>query len=263
MDLSHLDKKYFIDPYKYNCPFCKRNHVSYKLVRTDDFNWGENKKCYVYFVKCNSCKKKSLHLSFSDIREYIFDTLAIPVAYTRKRELQPTDRFKSNIDIDSKLFFSRPSSFFVLDKRIPKKIRKLVFEADGCRQANFLVGASACARKAIYELLDHENSIVINEKTKRANYSESIKQLKDKFSFVSAELFDVLGEIQELTSDVVHEGSWESWDSKHLRYLIELLKTILNEMYVIPEEKKRGLSILSELKKKITKDKNNKGDNKK
>ena len=250
MDLSHLDKKYFIDPYKYNCPFCKRNHVSYELIRTDDFDWGENKKCYVYFIRCNSCEKESIHFSFEEIRVYY--------EYSGYQ-----NKFQDDLDIDEKLFFSQPSSFFVLDNRIPKKIRELVFEAEGCRQANFLVGASACARKAIYELLDHEKSIVINEKTKRANYSESIKKLKDKFSFVSPELFDVLGEIQELTSDVVHEGSWESWDSKHLRYLIELLKTILNEMYVIPKEKKRGLSVLSELKKKITNDKNNKGDNKK
>ena len=250
MDLSHLDKKYFIDPYKYNCPFCKRNHVSYELISTDDFDWGENKKCYVYFIRCNSCEKESIHFSFEEIRVYY--------EYSGYQ-----NKFQDDLDIDEKLFFSQPSSFFVLDNRIPKKIRELVFEAEGCRQANFLVGASACARKAIYELLDHEKSIVINEKTKRANYSESIKKLKNKFSFVSAELFDVLGEIQELTSDVVHEGSWESWDSKHLRYLIELLKTILNEMYVIPKEKKRGLSVLSELKKKITNDKNNKGDNKK
>jgi hypothetical protein len=256
MDLSHLDKKYFIDPYKYNCPFCKRNHVSYELIRTDDFDWGEKKKCYVYFIKCNSCGRESVHFSFEDIRHR---RVISSVPY---RDV-PESIFKEGVDIDSKLFFSQPSSFFVLDSRIPKKIRELVFEAEGCRQANFLVGASACARKAIYELLDHENSIVINEKTKRANYSESIKKLKDKFSFVSAELFDVLGEIQELTSDVVHEGSWESWDSKHLRYLIELLKTILNEMYVMPEEKKRGLSMLSELKQKITKDKSNKDDNKK
>ena len=245
-----MDKKYFIDPHKYNCPFCKRNHVSYELISTDDFDWGENKKCYVYFIRCNSCEKESIHFSFEEIRVYY--------EYSGYQ-----NKFQDDLDIDEKLFFSQPSSFFVLDSRIPKKIRELVFEAEGCRQANFLVGASACARKAIYELLDHEKSIVINEKTKRANYSESIKKLKNKFSFVSAELFDVLGEIQELTSDVVHEGSWESWDSKHLRYLIELLKTILNEMYVIPKEKKRGLSVLSELKKKITNDKNNKGDNKK
>jgi len=37
MDLSHLDKKYFIDPHIYNCPFCKRNNVSYSLIDTFSF----------------------------------------------------------------------------------------------------------------------------------------------------------------------------------------------------------------------------------
>ena len=141
MDLSHLDKKYFIDPFKYNCPFCKRNHVSYFLEAAGHFNWSENKICYVYLVQCASCEKSSLHFSFEKfIKEGSFNKIY----------------FANDIDIDSKLFFSQPSSSFVLDNRIPKKIRDLIFESEKCRQANFLVGSSACIRKAIYELLEHE-----------------------------------------------------------------------------------------------------------
>ncbi|MCL5730057.1 MAG: hypothetical protein M1165_00630 [Candidatus Pacearchaeota archaeon] len=94
-------------------------------------------------------------------------------------------------------------------------------------------------RKAIYELLEYEKSIIINEKTGRADYQASVKKLHEKYSTVSKELFDAMGEIQELTSDLVHEGSWESWDSGHIRILIEFLKAILKEMYVIPDEKRK------------------------
>ena len=142
MDLSSLDKKYFIDTYKYNCPFCKRNHVSYSLDKTIEFDWSEEKKCYVYFIECKSCGNTSLHFSYNDIRSH-----------------NVYGRFQEEIDIDSELFFSQPSSFFALDERMPRQIRELIFEAEKSRQANLLVGASACLRKAIYELLVYEKSI--------------------------------------------------------------------------------------------------------
>jgi hypothetical protein len=41
----------------------------------------------------------------------------------------------------------------VLDNRINVTIRELITEAEGCLKMNFLTGASACIRKAIYELL--------------------------------------------------------------------------------------------------------------
>ncbi|MCL5773810.1 MAG: hypothetical protein M1536_05460, partial [Firmicutes bacterium] len=68
MDLSELDKKYFIDPHKYNCPFCKRNHVSYRIRDVKVFDWTEEKTCAVFFVLCESCSKTSLHFSFKEIR---------------------------------------------------------------------------------------------------------------------------------------------------------------------------------------------------
>lgn len=245
MDLSHLDKKYFIDAHKYNCPFCKRNHVSYDLVHTYTFDWTDNKLCAVHFVRCNSCQKTSLHFAFNEIRE--------PDKYG-----DPTGYFKENFDIDKALFYSQPSSFFVLDNRIPVKIRDLVFEAEKSRQANLLVGASACLRKAVYELLEHEKAIVKNPKTGHADYQESIKNLKTKFPSVAPELFDVLGHIQELASDNVHEGSWNAWDSPKLGILIELTKVTLHEMYVVPEERKNGLGVLSQLKSVFSSSKNDK-----
>lgn len=72
MDLSHLDKKYFIDPHIYNCPFCKRNNVSYSLIDTFSFHWGEYKTCYGYIVRCDSdgYEKTSMHLSFQKLIRY-------------------------------------------------------------------------------------------------------------------------------------------------------------------------------------------------
>jgi hypothetical protein len=141
-------------------------------------------------------------------------------------------RFLEDIDIDSKIFYSVPTSFFVIDSRIPKVLRELITEAEGCVKMNFLTGASACTRKAIYEF-------TILQNCKGENYDERIKELKSTFPQIHQELFDVLGHIKDLTSDKVHEQSWEKWDSIHLVLFIETLKAILNEAYVIPDERQK------------------------
>lgn len=235
-----MDKKYFIDAHIYNCPFCKRNHVSYSLIDDFAFHWGENKICHGYIVRCNSegCEKTSMHLSFQELRE----------SYVQYNQVNYRDRFMNGMDIDAALFFSQPTSYFILDNRIPEKVRELIYEAENSRKSNYLVGASACLRKAVYELLEHEKAIVKNQKTGHADYQESIKTLKAKFPAVAPELFDGLGHIQEMTSDNVHEGSWEAWDSSKLRFIIELAKATLHEMYVVPEERKERLGLLGQMK---------------
>ena len=130
--MSHLDEKYFIDENVYNCPYCNRRNVKYNVTSHGSFDWSNSKVCHIWFVKCSSCGKKSMHLSYSDIS-------------------WATDygRFKNGIDIDSNIFYSVPTSFFVIDNRIPKLIRELITEAEGSIKMNFLTGASACTRKAI------------------------------------------------------------------------------------------------------------------
>lgn len=248
MDLSHLDKKYFIDSHKYNCPFCKRNHVVYKMIDKFAFHWGENKICHGYLIQCQSdgCEKVSMHLSFKELRD----------SYVQYNRREYNNRFADGLDIDKELFYSQPTSYFVLDNRIPEKVRELVYEAENSRKSNYLVGASACLRKAIYELLEHEKTIVKNPKTGYADYQESMKALKAKFPSVAPELFDALGHIQEMTSDNVHEGSWEAWDSSKLRFIIELAKATLHEIYVVPEERKERLGVLSQMKAVFTNSKN-------
>lgn len=231
-DDSKLDKKYFIDRHVYNCPFCKRRNVKYSIVSTNWFNWTEDKNCQVYFVNCHSCSKKSLHLSYEVIHA------PHDVLY-----------FVEEIDIDSKIFYSVPTSFFVLDNRIKKILRELITEAEGCLKMNFLTGASACMRKAIYELL-------IIEECSKPHYDEKIKELKVKYKDTDPDLFDILGHIQDMTSDKIHEQSWDKWDSGKLKLIIETLKAVLYDIYVIPAIRKGRSKTIKQLKEDVESSKN-------
>lgn len=253
MDLSHLDKKYFIDDHVYNCPFCKRGNVAYRLVSHFQFDWKDGEKCYGYLVQCGStgCGKVSMHLSKSNLRKYIPPRPTFESSYARgvvPQGYYANDELSDQLNLDELIFYSRPTSFFTLDERLPKKIRDLIFEAEQSRQANLLVGASACLRKAIYELIEHEKVTVKKENNGYTDYQSSIKALKEKFPHVSPELFDTLANIQELASDSLHEASWEAWDSPKLRFLIELAKATLDEMYVVPDERKKRMGTLGQLK---------------
>ncbi len=239
VDQSDLDKKYFINRYVYNCPFCNRGHVSYRIISFNNFDWSENKKCHVYFVKCESCEKASMHLSF------IFKKIKYISTIAREEEGY---RFDEDFDIDSIFFYSVPTSFFVMDERIPHIIRELITEAEGCLKMNYLTGASACMRKAIYELL-------IKEDITEGDYEKRIKSLKEKFRDVDPTYFDILANIQNMTSDKIHEQSWDKWDSSNLKLIIETLKLVLHEIYVIPEEKKERAKGIQSLVKKVKEEK--------
>ena len=221
-DQSHLDLQYFIDDKIYNCPFCNRRHVSYTLETVTHFQWSKEKSCWVYIVKCASCAARSMHLSFEKLFDY-----GGHYVFTVK-------------NLDSHIFYSVPTSFFVLDYRIPAVIRDLVTEAESARKLNLLTGASACARKAIYEFL-------VKEGADGQHYEDKIKSLKTKFPNVDPDLFDVLGHIQDMTSDKVHEQSWPKWNSANLTLIIETLKAVLHEVYVVPQERARRSSKVREL----------------
>ena len=224
LDKSYLDCKYFIDSDVYNCPFCNRRNVSYNLTEHLRFDWSAEKECHVYVAECSSCNGRSMHLSSENI-------------------LNP-DRgeFASQIeDIDSRIFYSVPTSFFTVDKRVPRIIRELITEAEGCLKMNYLTGASACMRKAIYELLDYEE-------LEDDMYEDRIKALKSKYLSIDPELFDILGHIQQMTSDKVHEQSWDKWDSQTLKLIIETLKAVLYEMYVLPDVKKHRKNSILQLR---------------
>ncbi len=214
-DHSALDLKYFIDDKIYNCPFCNRRHVSYTLVGWARFDWTDTKPCWLYIVQCSSCESKSLHLSFEELH-YDYG-LGKP-------------QFSSARDLDAAIFYNVPTSFFVMDTRVPRVLRDLITEAEGCLKMNFLTGASACTRKAIYELTVLQNA-------QGANYDDRIRDLQQRFPDVDPGYFEVLRHIKDMTSDKVHEQSWDKWDSAHLRLFLETLRSILQEIYVLPDER--------------------------
>lgn len=234
MDRSHLDTKYFIDQHVYNCPFCNRRNVNYWVTRQLKFNWTGAKKCYLYIVRCSSCNKESMHLSFQEVG------LA---------SLGNFYQFTTHLDkLDEMFFYSVPTSFFVLDDRIPKKLRELVTEAEGCLKSNFLTGASACSRKAIYEL-------GVLEGASGSNYEERIKALKELKPEVEPTFFDTLLTIQQVTSSKVHEESYDGWEAKHLRIILSALSEILTEMYVVPAIREEKRKKILELKDEVLRDK--------
>jgi hypothetical protein len=54
-----------------------------------------------------------------------------------------------------------------------------------------------------------------------------------------------------MTSDKIHEQSWDKWDNKHLLLFVETLKSILYEIYVYPSEKSERSKHIRELLEKV------------
>ena len=233
-DQSHLDDHYFLDNSVYNCPFCNRRNVSYYIYETASFDWTEIKQCYVYFAKCESCGGRSMHLSY----EYL------KVSYSR---FQLSDEELTSKSLDDRFFYSVPTSFFVLDQRIPKILRELLTEAEGCLKSNFLTGASACARKIIYEL----GSI---QEVEGDNYKDRIQSLKTNHPEVEPMFFDTLLTIQQVTSSKVHENSYDGWDSNHLRLILGSIREILHELYVVPSLRNDRRKSILDMKKELLPD---------
>lgn len=171
-----------------------------------------------------------MHLTFNDLQ----------------KENYSNARFEDKLDLDRAFFYSVPTSFFVVDSRIPKVIRELITEAEGCAKMNYLTGASACTRKAIYELL-------ALQKATGTNYDDKIKDLGSKHPAIDTELFEILGHIKDMTSDQVHEQSWVAWDAKNLQLFLETFKAVLHELYVVPDEKKNRADAVRALREQLGK----------
>ena len=221
-DQSFLDNRYFVDESVYNCPFCNRRHVSYSIYRISVFDWTENKECFVYFICCHSCKKRSMHLSYTEI----------PVNYPSRRASSGVfNLYGIEGNLDDLFFYSVPTSLFVLDSRVPLILRELLTEAEGSLKSNFLTGASACARKIVYEL-------AVEKGADSGTYEEQIKSLKKKHPDVDEGYFDTLLTIQQATSSKVHENAYDGWEASHLRLILASLREVLHELYVEPELRK-------------------------
>ena len=234
-DQSHLDDRYFVDNTVYNCPFCNRRNVSYYIYDKVSFDWTEDKPCHVYFARCGSCSGKSMHLSFRDLKLY---------GLGDGRSSQFSSSQMSLDALDDQFFYSVPTSFFVLDQRIPPILRALLTEAEGSLKSNFLTGASACARKIIYEL----GSI---QEVDGDNYEDRIKSLKNAHPEVAPTYFDTLLTIQKLTSSMVHENSYDGWNSNHLKLILATLRKILHELYVEPALRADNRKLILDLTKEL------------
>lgn len=146
--------------------------------------------------------------------------------------------------LDDCFFYSVPTSFFALDERIPRVLRELLTEAEGSLKSNFLTGASACARKLVYEL-------GVLYKAEGDNYEDRIKSLKGLHPEVDATFFDTLLTIQQVTSTKVHENAYDGWESKHLRVILLALSDVLHELYVAPALRADRRAAVLALKEKL------------
>lgn len=215
-DHSHLDSRYFVDSRVYNCPFCNRRNVHYAVIDSFAFDWTDDKECYGFIAECSSCRNRSMHLSYTKL--HIVRVQGEPHRFG----------VEQGTDLDALFFYSVPTSLFALHSRIPKSLRELITEAEGCLKSNFLTGASACVRKVIYEL-------AVLQKAEGEDYEERVKSLKKRHPEVPPEYFDTLVTIQQLTSDKVHEDAYDGWSSAHLRLLLSTLLEVLQELFVIPQ----------------------------
>ena len=251
-DLSHKDRKYFIDHTTYNCPFCRRRNVSYALIVSGDYyDASYNKKVFYYIMECqeNECEKRSLHLSNYNLRATRYND------YGHARFIFPLVRednkkaIEDPNDLDKAFFYHCPTSFFAIDDRVPKSIRKFISEAEGCLSSDFLTGSSACLRKAIYKLLQHEK-ISEKEGSKLLYLNDRIDLLEKKYPYVDHGLFENFKKINALASKELHENDWCDFNSHQLRFLIETTMDLLYEIYVVPDEKSKRNQILSDLAQK-------------
>jgi hypothetical protein len=245
---STLDRKYFIDNKRYNCPFCNSRSVVYSVNSREEIDWTDNIKAWAYRVTCGGCDKTSIHLSHYKFSQFRHQFGTTPYFQTKPEDQDGNDvKNYAATDLDNFFFYHQPTSFFTINSLIPSKIRELVAEADGCRKMNFLIGASGALRKAIYELLKHQ-------KAEGTEYQDKIKWLKTKYPYIFSEYFDALANIQDMTSDNLHEkdGSWKPWSRNDFDYFLETTKAVLEEIYVKPEERKIMLSKIITLKSKST-----------
>lgn len=244
MDKSEKDNLYFIDETVYNCPFCKRRNVKYSVTDVTIYDDGAKRKIFVYQVKCSDCDKHSLHFTKSTL---------FPRGYSNS-----WSRFEYEGQLDDKFIAHRPAVLHILDADIPSKLKVLIAESEEARQSNLLTGASAALRKTIYQLLAQEEVLVQREATGLTDYRASIHELRDKYPRVDSELFNLLADVQELTSDLVHEDSWASWDAPQLRFLTGIVLEILEEIYAEPARRKRRKQDLDKLRAKLVADKKTK-----
>lgn len=251
MNNSDLNNKYFIDNKAFNCPFCGLRNTEYTILAILEHDLSTTKKGKIIFTVCNRCRKVSVHFAPYDIStsgwkaekfgiyKMGLNSGTLDASYDISFHNSKNDASPFDVDLDSKIYHSIPSSFFTMDERIPKKMRQLVDEAQECKKANLKTGASACLRKLIYTLLSDQ----LNKKAGKENvslkdlgyehYSDCIKDFKECYPHLTV-FIEPLEDITGITSDQVHENSWDEISSKDIEICLVSIKDLLDELYVQP-----------------------------
>ena len=128
--------------------------------------------------------------------------------------------------------------FIVVDMRVPEAIRRLIEEADGCLNMAFTVGGSACARRAIREML-------VVEGIATEDYSEGLRALGEKHPAVPGALFQIL--------ELLGQGD-QTHQVDALKALIATVKALAYEIYVLGLERVENLAYLRELIQVVDRD---------
>jgi len=260
-DQSHKDSKYFICNRVYNCPFCNRRNVSYRITDTGCFDSTNEKSVYFYIVTCGDedCRKRSLHLSKYDIaiehsghtQRFVLPPQVDSSPGRNRAYVDILDEDNNVItELDNVFYHHEPSSFFTIDARVPISIRKPLSESYNSLKSNLITGASAGLRKAIYKLLQTQNIPEVNPEGGFYSHDQRVELLKEKHPSIEPDSFDELKAVHSLTSQELHENDWEDFNVSTLRFLIEITKEILNNLYIIPDEKNKRKQVIAKLKTK-------------
>lgn len=121
--------------------------------------------------------------------------------------------------------------FLVVDSRAPAPIRQLLDEADGCLNMSFVIGGTACTRRAI----DH---ILTTEQAFADDYATSLLMLSEKHPAVAPALFKILAMLGDGDDTLTLES---------LRALIATVKAVVYEIYVLGAERIERLMYVHQL----------------
>ena len=101
--------------------------------------------------------------------------------------------------------------------------------------------------------------LAVVEKAEGTDYEGRLRSLKEKKPDVDPAYFDSLITLQKTTSSKVHEGSYDGWNATHIRFMLSALFEVLNELYVIPDERKRRRAAVEKLGQTLLPKKEGKG----
>jgi hypothetical protein len=126
--------------------------------------------------------------------------------------------------------------FLTVDARVPAAIRQLLDEADGCLNMSFSTGGTACARRAVQQLLAQENA-------DGDDYAASLIAFSEKHPAVAPALLQIL--------QVLGDGD-APLPADSLRALIVTIKAVVYEVYVLGAERIERLMYVHQLVESLT-----------